>query len=302
MSKNGRAFLSNDGCKSFFAAIVESCGHESKSTNILVENIGNKSSDKESIDDPSHICDRLEANDAGKALKWNEKAQLITRLGKAVSSSQPPHCVTRALKVLEDILCSKKINVFVIKSTIQAVGSIGCHLGKSLINHSSWTTIFRECLNLLSDKKVGAVAQKTLTSLHGKCFMLSSTMGFIAEIIGLGETSTPGAGKEMKEVSKYSGIIQWLATTMMKEAEMSQVETVVDANTLKKISSIFFCFVGHRDQKCRKNGIDGIVNTIVYASKQLHMKMEEAQMLCAGLKNINPRGWKTVLQRVKTMV
>ena len=289
MSKNGCAFLSNDGGKSVFSSIGKTYG--STKTNVSGEIVSNEN-------DPNEICDQLEANE----LKWDKKTRLIDRLGKVVSSSQPPYCATRALKVLEDILCSKKTNVFLLRSTIQALGSIGCNLGKTLVRHSSWMAIFEQTLTLLCDKKVGAVARETLTNLHGKCFLLSNTVGSIAETIGLGEASRPQTGKETKQVSKCSGIIEWLATTMIKEAEMSQVEAAVDASVLKRISNIFFYFVGHRDQKCRKNGIDGIVNTIVYASKQLRMKMEEALMLCAGLKNINPRGWKTVLQRVKTMV
>ena len=62
--------------------------------------------------------------------------------------------------------------------------------------------------------------------------------------------------------------------------------------------NFFLCHVTHGDQKCRKSAFDGIAFTLLYASKHFELHADEA--LCSELKDVNPRAWKTVSQRVKT--
>eukprot|EP00957_Ditylum_brightwellii_P090029 6856648-Ditylum_brightwellii.AAC.1 len=70
--------------------------------------------------------------------KWQEKEDLINRLGKAVSSSDGSQFCSGALNEIQDVLSSKNVNVHVLCSAVLAVGRIGKAMGKKIVMQMSW--------------------------------------------------------------------------------------------------------------------------------------------------------------------
>ena len=339
MSRNGLAFLSSDGCKTFFSTIL------SKSDPKYGVDISNKKSIyssemtkkrasqrsmvsvvddveqeklmkeciKDSIHDPKDLLKELRESEGNVILKWDEKAFLINRLGDAISCASGIQFAGQALIALQNILSQKNVNIFVLKSTVQSISSIGYSLKKDLVSHAAWRTIFVEILNLLKSKQLSSQVRKTLWNLHGRCFTLSNTMELICQVLGFGKTerlSTLKKGKKTTsslssiDTTKKAGnnveMIEWLATTIMKECEMQELDHIVDSPGLELLAGFFLSLVGHRDQKCRMHVYNGLAHTIIYGAKWAHLKREKAFSLCSDLEMTNPRAWKTVLQRVKS--
>eukprot|EP00957_Ditylum_brightwellii_P178998 13634750-Ditylum_brightwellii.AAC.1 len=70
--------------------------------------------------------------------KWQEKENLIKRLGKAVSSSDGSQFRSGALNSIQDVLSSKNVNMHVLCSAVLAVGRIGKAMEKHLVMQMSW--------------------------------------------------------------------------------------------------------------------------------------------------------------------
>lgn len=354
MSKNGLAFLSGDGCKTFFSSALAQSSLNSnentlstkKSRKSIIQTPDSTSQKSDDINrhrksdadilntnerrtsqaneyeeedsfhekefDPKDILKQLEEGDISVPLKWDAKANLINRLGKAVSRASGIQHAGPALTALQDVLSSKNVNIFVLRNTVQSVTTIGYALGKELSFHAAWRTIFVEMLKMLKSKQVAAEVRKTLWNLHGRCHTLSNTMELIYQVLGLGQAGRPSVTKKGKkglptaiDANKKSAnhveIIEWLAVTLVKECEMKNIDPILDKDGLEMLSRFFMSHVGHRDQKCRKHVYDGIVYVTIYGMKHNHMRKDEAFTLCNELKNTNPRGWKMIVQQVNSI-
>jgi len=346
MSKNGLAFLSSDGCKTFFSSMtsfpdltspltglqpktpccvskVQRRQTPNKKTpkNNMISKRGhgklspkdqrrdNKQSKGSEMDNAKDLLKQLENSGSNIPLKWDAKASIISTLGETISCPSGSQFSGNALTALEDVLSSKNINIFVLRSTIQSITSIGLYLRKDLVSQVSWRTIFVEILKQLKNKRVAPEARKALFNLHGRCFTLANTMELVLQALGLGHSDRPSAVKKgkksigkgidtNKKPANQVEIIEWLAIALTKECEMDGLESTLDINWLEILSRFFISNISHRDQKCRKHVFDGITHIIVYAIKQLSISKENAFMLCGELKKTNPRGWKTIIQRV----
>lgn len=357
MSRNGLAFLSGDGGRTFFSEIiqqtaavtrVQSCGNIQQSNSSLksvstskkdkkvkraatmgnikkecdvkkavtrksfhethnnLEEVQDNIDDDESIvhDDPYDLLKRLDESEGSLPLKWDEKSELVDNFGKAVSRQcKDANLSGKALTALQDILSSKNVNIFVLRSTLQAVSRIGKSLSKDLLSHAAWRIIFVEMLKFLKRKQVASEAKKTLNSLHGICYTLSNSVILISQVLGLGQVGTSKGKSNMTPLKGNSGkmnveIMEWLIKTIESESNMIGIDPILDKKGLNILSSFFLIQANHRDQKCRKHAFDGLIYLLVYAIKKVHMNVKEALSLCDELKTINPRGWKTILEKL----
>ncbi|KAL7534616.1 hypothetical protein ACHAXR_005996 [Thalassiosira sp. AJA248-18] len=274
------------------------------------------SSDDESVEEVqkvSEVLKQLQSPDMQANMKWKDKAELLSHLGKGASREDGRHSRSGALNIIQDTLGAKNVNVHVIRSSLIAAGMIGVAMGGELVTQNSWKTIMIETLKLLKSKQCGSVAKTVLAQLHGRCFTLSNSMECIAHVLGVGLAASARKGRKSmmespkpRKTSANGGnsieVIEWLAETTERERSMEVIDPMLDRNGLSMLINLFFSHVDHRDQRCRKNVLDGLMHCALYGVQRLEMDSTRVMRMCSGLKEANPKGWNQIFQNVKIIL
>merc|ERR1712238_237401 len=187
---------------------------------------------------------------------------------------------TGSLKYIQDLLSSKNINLHVVRASLSTLGKIGKHIKKELVEEIAWTTIMIKLLNLLRNKQIHGVAKKVLEELHGECYTLANSLTSISHVLGIGK------GGETVEMERQKEI----------------VEPLMEKNDLELLAIFFLGHESHRDSKCRKNALDGLLHTMVYGIINVGMSIEEVQNICLDLKTSNARTWARLIKSVCYLV
>jgi len=264
-------------------------------------------SDCTPVDDAGDILKQLQSVEITKDMKWSEKADLITRLGKVLAEEESPRgqC-SAALKVMQDVLGGKNGNVHVLRAAVEAAGNIGGRLGKDLVSEVSWRPIMLNMLRLLSSKQGSAVAKQNLKRLHGGGYNLSNSLICISHALGLGKeaggrrakaAAASRAANALKTANNVD-VVEWLADRVEAERHMKDLVPTAEKSALETLSRFFLSHVGHRDPRCRKNLIEGLISVVLYGVR-LGQKVPEALSMVSELKMNNPRGWKQISQKVQ---
>jgi hypothetical protein len=245
--------------------------------------------------------------------KWKDKADLLIKLGKAVSQPQDrQHCET-ALNYIQDVISAKNVNVHVLRSALIVVEKIGYALGSELPSHIAWKTIMIEILKLLKNKQCGGGAREILQKLHGQCYTLSNSLIAISHVLGIGKTSnqrklssvtsknapsTPQPSMKANNVE----VIEWLAVATETERKMEHIEPPMDDTQLSMLANFFYSHESHRDARCRKNALDGLLHTMLYGVDVLNMSLDQVESFCVELKTTKPRSWTRLIKSLKTIL
>lgn len=245
--------------------------------------------------------------------KWKDKADLLIKLGKAVSQPQDrQHCET-ALNYIQDVISAKNVNVHVLRSALIVVEKIGYALGSELPSHIAWKTIMIEILKLLKNKQCGGGAREILQKLHGQCYTLANSLIAISHVLGIGKTSnqrklssvtsknapsTPQPSMKANNVE----VIEWLAVATETERKMEHIEPPMDDTQLAMLANFFLSHESHRDARCRKNALDGLLHTMLYGVDVLNMSLDQVESFCVELKTTKPRSWTRLIKSLKTIL
>jgi len=194
---------------------------------------------------------------------------------------------------------------------------IGVAMGGELVSQNSWKTIMIETLKLLKSKQCGSVAKTVLAQLHGRCFTLSNSMESVAHVLGVGLAASASKGRKSRmslametpkprNTSANGGnsieVIEWLAETTERERHMEAIDPMLDRNGLSMLINLFFSHMDHRDQRCRKNVLDGLMHSVLYGVQRLELDLTRVMRMCSGLKETNPKGWNQIFQNVKIVL
>ena len=252
-------------------------------------------------------------NMEGAQAKWKDKADLLLKLGKAVSQPQDKqHCET-ALNYIQDVISAKNVNVHVLRSALVVVEKIGYALGSELPSHIAWKTIMIEILKLLKNKQCGGGAREILQKLHGQCYTLANSLIAISHVLGIGKTSnqrklssvtsknapsTPQPSMKANNVE----VIEWLAMATETERKMECIEPAMDDTQLELLANFFLSHESHRDARCRKNALDGLLHTMLYGVDVLDMSLDQVESFCAELKTTKPRSWTRLIKSLKMIL
>ena len=301
------------------------------------------------------ILKHLQSAELAREMKWNEKVDLLNRLGEALGGSgirsgdgqrgqgprrdgddrRPPpsrgHCTT-ALKVIQDVLGGKNVNVHVVRAAVQSVGNVGERLERELVSEPSWRPIMLEMLRLLKSRQLGPVSRANLRRLHGTCYTLANSLTCLSHALGLGkeaatvgkkraggrqrpglagggrpkqfQSAPPTASSAALQASARARssnnveVVEWLAKAVEAERRMTGLVPMADRSALATLAGFFVSHVGHRDPRCRRNVLDGLLHVLVYGVHRLGLEVTDAQSLCSELQSTNPRGWKTIANKV----
>ena len=276
-------------------------------------------SDDESVEQVQKVSDVLKQLQIPD-MKWKDKAELLSHLGKGASRPDGQSSRAAALMVIQDTVGEKNVNVHVLRASLIAAGMIGVSMGGGLVSQISWKTIMIETLKLLKSKQCGSVAKTVLAQLHGRCFTLSNSLECISHVLGVGlATTASGKGsrksrsKSMvmdspkpRKTSSSSGnnieVIEWLAETTERERSMDIIDPMLDRNGLSMLINLFLSHVDHREQRCRKNVLDGLMHCVLYAVTRLEIDLTRVMRMCSNLKETNPRGWNQIFSNVKIIL
>ncbi|KAL7489882.1 hypothetical protein ACHAW6_015605 [Cyclotella cf. meneghiniana] len=352
MSENGLAFLSVDACSTFLSTVgikkqsptatkssafttpkpsfnktVEDSNAQSRvvrrkmmmtrELKPTVESPTTDDSDDESVEEVQNTADvlkQLQSPDMASNIKWKDKAELISQLGKGASRQEWRHSRPQALNVLQDTLGGKNVNVHVVRSALIATGMVGISMGGELVSQSSWKTIMIETIKLLKSKQCGTVAKTVLAQLHGRCFTLSNSLDMVTHVLGLGMVASASKSKKSsltetpkpRKVSAVGGnnieVIEWLAETTERERNMEIIDPILDTSSLNVLVDLFLSHADHRDQRCRQNVSDGLMHCILYGVKTLGMEMTRVVRMISGLKESNPKGWNQIVQSAQAVL
>ena len=266
-----------------------------------------ETSEDESDDGGQNVVEllkKLQSPDEAK-MKWKDKAELLSQLGKRASKPDADSSRSAALIVIEDTLGGKNVNVHVLRSSLIAVGMIGVAMGSELVSKVSWKTIMIETLKLLKNKQVSSVAKTVLAQLHGRSFTLSNSMDCVAHVLGIGKAaSAPKPRQSATNAGNANSIevFEWLAEAAERERSMEFIDPMLDENELSMLINLFYSHADHRDQKCRKSVMDGLMQSVLYGVQRLYMELAQAMSICSGLKETNPKGWDQLLSSVKIVL
>ena len=158
---------------------------------------------------------------------------------------------------------------------------IGVAMGSELVSKVSWKTIMIETLKLLKNKQVSSVAKTVLAQLHGRSFTLSNSMDCVAHVLGIGKAaSAPKPRQSATNAGNANSIevFEWLAEATERERSMEFIDPMLDENGLSMLINLFYSHADHRDQKCRKSVMDGLMHSVLYGVQRLDMEL--AQVAC----------------------
>ena len=252
-------------------------------------------------------------------IKWKDKADLLIRLGKAIKKGRiGSSSCDKTLNYIQDVMCSKNVNIHVLRSALLVVEKVGMVMKERLPSQIAWKTIMIETLKLLKSKQVSNIAREVLNKLHGRCYTLGNSLISISHVLGMGKGD---AGKQSKRKSFSAKkntpsstknnafqkannveVIEWLAARMEIEREEEVIEPILEESGLAKLVNIFLKHESHRDAKCRKNAIDGLLHTLLYGIERLGLTIDEAKELCLELKTNNPRSWGRLTKNMQMML
>jgi len=283
------------------------------------ESFDSDSDDDEEDDLPkvSDVLKQLQSPDMIANMKWKEKAELLSHLGQGASREDGRNVRAAALNIIQDTLGGKNVNVHVIRSALIASGMVGIAMGPELASQMSWKAIMIETMKLLKSKQCGTVAKTVLAQLHGRCFTLANSLEYISHVLGLGSTaSAPKSRKSRVGLAKTtpnprrtpavngnSGeIIEWLAEITEKERNLKGIDPMLEKSSLVMLINLFLSYADHRDQRCRKNVMNGLMQAVLYGVQRLGLDLTRAMRMCSGLKETNPKGWNKIYQNAQTQL
>jgi len=351
MSENGLAFLSSNACLTFFSSVgsstkkttspnmalpaINGCSnirdncekpaptavpkgniHSLRRKQLLPKcELDDESSDDESVEEVQKVSEVVkELQNMPTDMKWKDKAELISQLGKGASRQDGRHSRTAALNIVQDTLSAKNGNVHVVRSSLIAVGMIGVSMGGELVLQNSWKTTMIEMLKLLKSKQCSSVAKAVFAQLHGRCFTLTNSIECVSHVLGVGLATSAGLGRKSRKslaiespnprkTSANGGnsieVIEWLAETTERERNMEVIDPMLDRNSLSMLINLFFSHVNHRDQRCRKNVLDGLMHSVLYGVQRLELDFTRVMRMCSGLKETNSKMWNQIAQNAK---
>ena len=259
------------------------------------------------------VIKQLNQSETGTSMKWQEKVDLLNILEKKMQKSTDRIICSNSLKVVQNILSSKNVNIHIQRSAINVMIKAGRILKKELISEISWKTIMIESLKLLKNKRISSSAKKMLHVLHGRCYTLIDCLQIISHVLEIGKSTRSSARLSMAGSSKTRNsrsfesnkakpnnveIIEWLAIRTEAERFMNISHSALDKNGLSLLSQIFVTYDSHRDARCRKNALDGLMHTVLYAMNKAGMKLAEAMDMCSDLKYSNNRAWGALIQSI----
>jgi hypothetical protein len=274
--------------------------------------------------DAATILKELNNLEVAKVVKWREKADLLLDLGKAIKKPKGRGTCPNALNYIQDVISAKNGNINVLRNALVVVENIGHVMKLELVNHVTWKTILIEMLKMLKNKQVANTTNELLQKLHGTCFSLANPIVAVSHVLGMGKTTSTKAShrrssssmKKHRHHSQSSSnqsnsaatkannveIIEWLASTIEVERGMMgpAIDPMLDMNDLSQIATFFTIHESHRDARCRKNALDGMLHTILYGIEKLEMRKSEALDLCSDVKTANPRSWTRLMKSVNT--
>lgn len=260
------------------------------------------------------VLKQLQSPDMAANMKWKDKAELLSYLGQGASREDGRHVRSGALNIIQDTLGGKNVNVHVIRSALIASGMIGIAMGSELASQTSWKAIMIETMKLLKSKQCGSVAKTVLAQLHGRCFTLTNTLEYISHVLGLGSvTSAPKSRKSRVGVTTASPkprrtsavggnnveIIEWLAEITERERNLKGIDPILEKSSLIMLINLFLSHVDHRDQRCRKNVMNGLMQAVLYGVQRLGLDLTRVMRMCSGLKETNPKGWNKIYQNAQ---
>ena len=281
------------------------------------EDESDEDEDDNSVDDLPKVSDvlkQLQSPDMIANMKWKEKAELLSQLGQGASREDGRHVRPAALNIIQDTLGGKNVNVHVVRSALIASGMVGIAMGSELASQMSWKTIMIETMKLLKSKQCGTVAKTVLAQLHGRCFTLANSLEYISHVLGLGSTaSAPKSRKSRVGVAKTTTnsrrtssingssieIIEWLAEITERERNMKGINPMLEKSSLVMLINLFLSYVEHRDQRCRKNVMNGLMQAVLYGAQRLGLDLTRVMRMCSGLKETNPKGWNKIYQNAQ---
>ncbi|KAL3786789.1 hypothetical protein ACHAWO_002425 [Cyclotella atomus] len=342
MSENGLAFLSVNACATFLSSIAKTVTSATKSASFSahkptpkvatarkvkshrsmrppIESPPPDDSDEESVEDESQntveVLKQLQGADMESSMKWKDKADLISKLGKGASRQEWSHVRPQALQILQDTLGGKNTNVHVVRSALIAAGMIGISMGGELVSQNSWKTIMIETMKLLKSKQCGPVAKTVLAQLHGRCFTLANSLEMVTHVLGLGSVATASKSKSRPGVTETPKprrvsaitpnnieVVEWLAETTERERNLDVIDPILDTTSLNVLIDLFLSHADHRDQRCRKSASDGLMHCILYGVKCLGMEITRVVRMISGLKESNPRMWNSIVQSAQAVL
>mmetsp|Transcript_24425 Transcript_24425/g.37338 ORF Transcript_24425/g.37338 Transcript_24425/m.37338 type:complete len:993 (-) Transcript_24425:47-3025(-) len=259
------------------------------------------------------VLKELQNIEASKDMKWKDKADLLMQLGKAVSRPEEKHCCEGALNYIQDVISAKNVNIHVLRSALLVVEKVGHALEEELPNNIAWRTIMIEILKLLKNKQCGGGAREILQKLHGKAYTLSNSLTAISHVLGIGKVSsqrklgawkghgTPQSNKPPMKANNVE-IVEWLAVTTEAERTFKENWSPMDEKELSLLASFFMSHESHRDARCRKNALDGLLHTMLYGVDVLDMKFEQVQSLSIELKTSKPRSWTRLMKSLNMVL
>ena len=136
----------------------------------------------------------------------------------------------------------------------------------------------------------------------------------ISHVLGVGKTSNQrkriSSGKQspankinaMVQKANNVEVIEWLAITTENERNMEDINPLIEESSLSKLATFFSSHDSHRDAKCRKNALDGLLHTVLYGIYRLGMEKSEALSLCIELKDSSPRSWARLTKSVNLIL
>ncbi|EJK70052.1 hypothetical protein THAOC_08628 [Thalassiosira oceanica] len=276
------------------------------------------SDDESSDEEAPKVGDVLkQLQNPGAGMKWKDKADLISQLGKGASSQDGKHSRTAALNVIEVNLGAKNVNVHIVRSALIAAGMIGVSMGGEMVAQVSWKTIMIETVKLLKSKQCSSVAKTVLAQLHGRCFTLANSLEAVSHVLGVGLSSSSSKGRSSKKATAMESpnprktsagggnsveVIEWLAETTERERHLEGVEPMLERNSLAMLINLFFSHADHRDQRCRRNVMDGLMHCVLYGVQRLNLDLTRMMRMCAGLKETNSRGWNQIFSSAKMIL
>mmetsp|Transcript_15494 Transcript_15494/g.29230 ORF Transcript_15494/g.29230 Transcript_15494/m.29230 type:complete len:938 (+) Transcript_15494:1861-4674(+) len=253
MGKNGQAFMSSDGCRTFL--FNEPVERENKSGDLLrtassFTSRHSKSSQLQShrksfqqgtqsqrssgqilIDEDGEaslsstssgssnitagdVLKELQSLDISKGMKWSEKAELLMKLGKVISRPEARSWSESSLNYLQDVISAKNVNIHVLRSALVVIEKIGHVLKEELPNQIAWKTILIETLKLLKNKQCGGAVREVLKSLHGKCYTIANSLHAISHVLGMGK-QTPAMQRKLNS-----------KTDLVQQSKANNVEVI----------------------------------------------------------------------------
>jgi hypothetical protein len=165
-----------------------------------------------------------------------------------------------------------------------------------------------QILKLLKNKQCGGGAREILQKLHGNSYTLANSLTAISHVLGIGKILSVSQRKiclkkndnptpQMK--ANNVEVVEWLAMTTEAERLLDNLDPLMDASELEVLASFFLSHESHRDARCRKNALDGLLHTMLYGVDLLGMDMGQAQSLCLELKTNKPKSWNRLMKSLQ---